>query len=154
MMGRRVSDPEGMEGSPRSIEGLGLLPVETILMVDKTVRRTDFYIDGSQTVNKGYEIHLGVTERDALNSKEFATTTDGEKDGCMAGDNLIGTYLHGCLDNREVIDFLIAPFARRRMLASTDTLTHGEYMEKQYDLLAAEMRKYIDIDRIYEIMRL
>lgn len=154
MMGRRVSDPEGMEGSPRSIEGLGLLPVETILTVDKTVRRTDFYIDGSQTVNKGYEIHLGVTERDALNSKEFATTTDGEKDGCMAGDNLIGTYLHGCLDNREVIDFLIAPFARRRMLASTDTLTHGEYMEKQYDLLAAEMRKYIDIDRIYEIMRL
>lgn len=154
MMGRRVSDPEGMEGSIRSIEGLGLLPVETVLTGNKTLRRTGFYINGSQTVNKGYEIHVGVTERDISRSKEFAITSDGVEDGCRVGERLMGTYLHGCLDNREVIDVLVSPCARKRNLDADDRLTYIEYMEKQYDRLAAEMRRYVDIEKIYGIMRM
>lgn len=153
MMGESVADPAGVEGSPRSIEGLGLLPVKTVLSGEKKVTRTDFFLPGSQTVNKGYEIHVGVTEQIDPDSKEFAVTSGGVKDGCRVSDRIMGTYLHGCLDNREVIDLLVAPYAKKRGLRAEIGRTHDEYMELQYDRLAAEMRKYIDIDRIYDIMR-
>ena len=39
MMGQVVSDPEGIEGSLRSLPGLGLLPVETVMEGEKVTRR-------------------------------------------------------------------------------------------------------------------
>lgn len=154
MMGECISDPDGVEGECRSIEGLGLLPVKTVLSAEKRIARTDFSLPGSDTVNKGYEIHVGVSERDFSASREFAVTADGEKEGCRISDRIMGTYLHGCLDNSEVIDLLVSPYSRKRGLGDATSLTHDEYMNLQYDRLAEEMRKHIDIDRIYEIMRI
>ena len=42
MMGQVVSDPEGIEGSLRSLPGLGLLPVETVMEGEKVTRRVNF----------------------------------------------------------------------------------------------------------------
>jgi adenosylcobyric acid synthase len=38
MLGRRLADPDGIEGAPDAIEGLGLLTVETVMTGDKTLR--------------------------------------------------------------------------------------------------------------------
>ena len=37
MLGRRVADPQGIEGPPGAVEGLGLLDVETVLTGEKTL---------------------------------------------------------------------------------------------------------------------
>ena len=39
MLGRRVADPEGLEGPAGAVEGLGLLDVETVLTGEKTLLR-------------------------------------------------------------------------------------------------------------------
>ena len=36
MLGRRIADPQGIEGSPGAADGLGLLDVETVMTVQKT----------------------------------------------------------------------------------------------------------------------
>ncbi len=38
MLGRRIADPHGIEGSPADVVGLGLLDVETVLGGDKMLR--------------------------------------------------------------------------------------------------------------------
>src|SRR5690606_28002423 len=38
MLGRRISDPAGIEGNVRAIEGLGLLDIETLMEPEKIVR--------------------------------------------------------------------------------------------------------------------
>ncbi len=40
MLGRTISDPEGVEGPPGEAPGLGLLDVETVLTGDKVLRPT------------------------------------------------------------------------------------------------------------------
>ena len=35
MLGRSIADPDGIEGPPASVEGLGLLEIETALEGDK-----------------------------------------------------------------------------------------------------------------------
>jgi len=37
MLGKVVRDPDGIEGSEREAEGLGLLDIETTLVTEKTV---------------------------------------------------------------------------------------------------------------------
>ena len=61
MLGARVHDPDGHEGRPGSSEGLGLLPVETVLQAPKTTTLTRFRWDGADGC--GYEIHMGRTTR-------------------------------------------------------------------------------------------
>jgi adenosylcobyric acid synthase len=38
MLGGSISDPNGIEGSPRTVRGLGLLDVDTVMTGDKTLR--------------------------------------------------------------------------------------------------------------------
>ena len=38
MLGRTISDPDGIEGQPRTVRGLGLLDVDTVMTGDKTLR--------------------------------------------------------------------------------------------------------------------
>ena len=94
MLGRRVVDPEGIEGPPGEAPGLGLLDVETVMVPEKRLARTTArHIATGRTVS-GYEIHIGRTEGpdcarpllDLGGRPEGATTPDGR---------IAGTYLHG-----------------------------------------------------------
>ena len=61
MLGKRVADPQGTEGPPGTVDGLGLLDVETVLTAEKTLER----IEGENVLNgapfAGYEMHVGRT---------------------------------------------------------------------------------------------
>jgi adenosylcobyric acid synthase len=61
MLGRRIHDPKGLEGAPQSVDGLGLLNVETALLPDKTVTETTGTHTATGTTIRAYEIHLGST---------------------------------------------------------------------------------------------
>ena len=65
-------------------------------------------------------------------------------------DKCLGTYVHGILDNPAVIDYVVSPLAKRA--SEAPVMTAGEFKDRQYDLLAEHVRRYVDIDKIYEIL--
>lgn len=62
MMGKMITDPDGVEGDIRELPGLGLLPVSTTLTQSKTTRQVQFRFLDSEEICEGYEIHMGNTE--------------------------------------------------------------------------------------------
>ncbi len=104
MLGERIDDPHAQESDRGGAEGLGLLPGRTVLAADKITRRLRA-ITPSGIGFDAYEIHLGETTQ-PLNAPPFATLEDGSHDGVRVG-NLSGTYLHGALENPQVLSELL-----------------------------------------------
>lgn len=149
IMGREISDPEGVEGEIRSLPGLGLLPVRTSLTGTKTTRQVEFTFDGCPGICRGYEIHMGETRLDD-GSAPLCILSDGVPDGCRVTDRIMGTYIHGILDNSPVIESILGPYLGDKKGAMVTD--YAVYKEEQYDTLAAMLREYVDIDRLYKIM--
>lgn len=157
MMGEEVDDLDGVEGEITSEQGLGLLPARTVLKGCKTVRRVEFTMngcdDGGNVINEGYEIHMGETVV-SPSAQSLVTKIDGEKDGCLIGDRIMGSYIHGILDNPGVIDLLLKPHAEKKGLPLKGNVEpYHKYKERQYDALAERLRGCLDIDFLYKIMR-
>ena len=66
-------------------------------------------------------------------------------------DNCIGTYIHGFLDNPSVIEFILKGKAEN-IDQPIQNKTYEEFKDRQYDLLAEHVRKYVDIKKLYEII--
>ena len=146
MLGQTVNDPEGIEGTITSLPGLGLLPINTTMTQEKTTQQVTFLFDGQQCL--GYEIHQGVSDTDQV---------------ILQTDHCIGTYIHGFLDNAPVIEHLLK--ASPRPLQIEGELARAPFSppfggagggstfkDQQYDKLAAHVRQYVDMERIYQIL--
>lgn len=145
MMGESVSDPYGVEGSIETLPGLGLLPINTVISVEKTTRQVTFRFIEDERKCLGYEIHMGQTYSD----RPFLTFEDGCKEGCMVDSKCFGSYVHGILDNNAVIDFILQPYINKTEVSDFDA---DEFKNEQYDLLAKWLREYVDIPQLYKIM--
>ena len=150
IMGIEVSDPDGIEGSLRSLPGLGLLPVKTVLSGSKVTRQVSFSFLGENKPCNGYEIHMGRTETEGKATSLNTILDDGTADGCFVDDRCFGSYIHGLLDNETVVSYLISPYLKEKRNEKFD---YTAYKEEQYDLLADHLRKHIDIDKLYKIMK-
>ncbi|WP_311032534.1 cobyric acid synthase [Mesorhizobium koreense] len=94
MLGRRVLDPDGVEGAVREADGLGLLDVETVMAPQKTVRNIAARSARFDTPIEGYEIHMGET--DGGDRVRPVAIVDGNGEGATSPDGkVLGTYLHG-----------------------------------------------------------
>jgi adenosylcobyric acid synthase len=102
MLGRAVSDPLGVESTTTTtrVQGLGLLPVETVLSAEKTTRVVTATTTGGVSFG-AYEIHLGKTTYEGQRPTPFARLDDGATDGARAA-GVVGTYLHGALEHAAV----------------------------------------------------
>ncbi len=143
MLGQAVLDPHAVEGSTPQLPGLGLLDLTTEMQPEKVTRQTDFIFEGAQC--KGYEIHQGKTTYSVGNDKAGA-----EAETIVIGKHCIGTYMHGILDNPPVIDYILKPFTQKKN--NGKQMNIEEFKDKQYDLLADHIRKYVDIDKLLKIM--
>ena len=151
MMGQEICDPDHVEGSIERLPGLGLLPVLTKMLAEKTTRQVKFkFLDEIDECN-GYEIHMGITtpmldaEITHLNSLK-----DGSQDGYWISNRCFGSYIHGILDNEVVIDYLLKPYTAKLNEQPFDYVT---FKEQQYDKLADHIRQYVNIELIYQIMQ-
>ncbi len=149
MMGTRVHDPEGLEGRPGETQGLGLLPVETVLQAPKTTTLTRFSWDGIE--GTGYEIHMGQTHLQGGNGLLTIHARNGVEvdgtDGCTTDNQrVIGTYMHGLFDTPVLIDRWLAAVG----LTGIHVPAAGGLAAKmhQYRLLADHVRAHVDVDRI------
>ena len=156
LLGHSVSDPCGAEGGGET-EGMGLLPVRTVFVPQKTRSRTQ----GSITCGEGffsalngcrfsgYEIHMGVSEG---NEKPFAVLDGGGQEGCFR-ENVGGSYVHGIFDSAEVSEALIrALYARKGLSFDGTGIDRDCFRQSQYDLLADTVRRNADMDLIYRII--
>ena len=88
---------------------------------------------------------MGHTESNSPLTKN----TDGEQDGCFIDERCFGSYIHGILDNPVVLDYIMAPYRTQNSMTVFD---YHAFKESQYDALAAWLREYVDIDKLYKIM--
>ena len=153
MMGKYVHDPDGLEGKPGTMQGLSLLPVETILKAPKTTTLTQFSWQGIS--GAGYEIHMGQTQRFAGNPLfqilERNRISVNTEDGCITNnDRVLGTYIHGLFDTPAITKHWL----NRIGLSNIElTETHGlAARNKEYDLLAEHFEKYIDTEKIFKYL--
>ena len=160
MLGRTVSDPEGVEGGG-TLPGLGLLPTETVFLGEKTRTRVEgVFTTGSGLFAAlsgvpfaGYEIHMGVTTIDGPTLVQIKSQTGEEKaDGCCAG-NVWGSYVHGIFDRASCAEAVVNCLRRARGLEEDATAVDWEvYQQQQYDQLAAGVRASLDMQAVYDIL--
>ncbi len=148
MLGRLIADPEGIEGSPASVEGLGFLNVETALTGDKMLREVHGTGVADGAPFRGYEMHIGRTEGPDC-ARPLLSFQDGRSDGAQSADaKIAGCYVHGLFaDDRQRAHWLT------RLGAEPDPLSYDDAVERALDALADHIAAYLDCDRLLEIAR-
>ena len=151
MMGQRIADPDGVEGSISQMPGLGLLPTETVIEGEKVTRQVRFAFLSSEEPNcTGYEIHMGRTSAvEGETLTPLVRLENGETDGCVVDRKCAGSYIHGILDNPEVIEWLLAPYAEK---LEQPQLDYAAFKEEQYNKLADHVRKHLNMPLLYQIL--
>src|SRR3954471_12392562 len=59
MLGKTIADPDGVDGSPGTVDGLGLLDIETVMSGSKSTTIVSGTHAATGAVVQGYEIHMG-----------------------------------------------------------------------------------------------
>ncbi len=148
MLGRKIADPEGMEGPAGTVAGLGLLDVETELTSDKVLRACAGVSLPEGADFAGYEMHVGVT-RGADAGKPFLQYTDGRGDGAQSPDGAIrACYVHGLFGHE---DFRAAIL--RWIGAETSALAYEAEVERTLDALADHLARHVDLDALLKLAR-
>jgi adenosylcobyric acid synthase len=146
MLGRRISDPDGIEGPAGSVDGLGLLAVDTVLGGDKVLIEI-----GGETVRDavpftGYEMHIGRTTGSL---RPLLRLANGRHDGAIdASGTVAGCYIHGLLsDDRQRQHWL------QRIGATGSALDYEADVDATLDRLADHIEKHLDCDRLLALAR-
>jgi adenosylcobyric acid synthase len=145
MLGREIADPDGIEGKPGSVPGLGLLDLTTTMTSDKRVTETDAHHPASNTTVKGYEIHLGVTSGPDRARPMFAV--NGQPEGSVRADGrVMGSYLHGMFTEDAFRRAFLASLG-----ATPGSQSYGQTVEDTLDALADHLAAHVDCDRLLKI---
>ena len=169
MLGKKIVDESGLEsGSPKTVEGLGLLDVETTFEnYEKVTERVSAIPVGRGVILEGcrgreltgYEIHMGTTVlgpeaepafRVVQRSGNVVSTFDGAVD---RNGLVFGTYLHGLFDEPPVRESLVAYLASKNRIAiSARRESIGEVWENGLNQIVAAVRENLDMNRIINLI--
>ncbi|WP_026368235.1 cobyric acid synthase [Aminiphilus circumscriptus] len=178
MLGERIDDPGGVEGSgPESMEGLGLLPVRTFFEGTKIAAPARAVVNDwapgpwealRDREISGYEIHMGRTIPVAAASFGDGTplltliARGGreilEADGAARPDGTVfGCYLHGLADDPLFRRAFVNWLRRRKGLAplggTGETAPSGrELRDRSYDAWADFVAAHLDMTRLEELI--
>jgi len=153
MLGEKISDPYGIEYRNEVAQGLGLLPVSTVMAREKTLLRAEgLHLPSGLRVG-GYEIHHGQTDGKSL--PPTVVREDGEHIGAGLESGLTwGTYLHGIFDSDGFRRWFIDRLRVRRGLSPVGKVCSVYDLEPALDRLADEVRKSLKLGEIYRLMGL
>lgn len=152
MLGHTIEDPYSIESQQLSCKGFSLLDMHTILAQDKTLTRKKGTHSSSKQPVVGYEIHHGVTRTD---SAAIFSYEDGSDCGVSSHDGKTwGSYLHGIFDSDLFRRWFINSIRQAKGLNDYDGPLYSYNLEPAFDRLADCVRKGIDMDRVYELLRI
>lgn len=164
MLGETLSDPHHVEAGG-TIKGMGLLPVDTVFAEKKTRTRVSgkfLPVEGELAplggaMLEGYEIHMGETvlKGNARHCTCIEDRVSGEckEDGAFC-KNVLGTYVHGVFDREETARAVLQVLGNKKGIdiSNMKEVNFASFKERQYDILASELRKHLDMKKIYEIL--
>lgn len=151
ILGNKIYDKYNSEGGGE-IEGMGLLPCDTEFSRDKITTQTmgkfskveGFFSCLSGVGFEGYEIHMGQTFSHGAELTDIG--------GCQSG-NVYGSYVHGIFDNSEVSRRIVEQlFQKKGLTMSKGNFDRRTYKEQQFDILADEVRKSLNMELLYKII--
>ena len=142
ILGKTISDPEGIEGPAGTSEGLGFLDVETRMSQNKSLTRVNASYGVRALTIEGYEIHIGETHGPDC-ARPFAYIEDRPEGAQSLTGQVKGTYLPGLFSN---------VLFRKTFLTGIGLDSGiGNYesdVEQTLDALAAHIEGHLDIDHM------
>ena len=149
MLGSSVKDPHQVEAAGvTEIQGLGLLPMETVFEGEKVQTQTEgtfqevsgIFSGLNDLKYEGYEIHMGRSE-------EMLPPV-------VSSGRVYGSYVHGIFDAPGIADTILKAICVQKGIDfdSLGTFDMKEYKEIQYNKLAEALRSGLDMDYIYKIL--
>ena len=148
MLGRSVSDPDGIEGAPGSAAGLGLIEVATELAGDKSLIAVNGRTVADDVAVAGYEMHIGRTVGEGT-TRPLVRLDDGRFDGAISADGRVaGTYLHGFFAGDAQRAAWLA-----RLGAPASSLAYEALVEQTLDALAAHLDAHLDVEKLLSLAR-
>ena len=152
MLGRRIADPQGIEGEAGSIDGLALLDHETELTDDKTLLAVEGEHIASGTPIAGFEMHVGRTTGPALARPmlRLANGTTPRPEGALSADGRVaGCYVHGLFGQDAFRHAYLASLKER----AVNGFAYEQEIEATLNALGDHLAAHLDLDRILEIAR-
>jgi adenosylcobyric acid synthase len=140
MLGTEIADPDGIEGAPGRVPGLGHLDVVTVMQPEKRLALTEARYTPTGAPVTGYEIHLGRTT--GPDTARAWLSVNGHPEGAATpSGRVMGCYLHGLFGaDRFRQDFLTALGAAPALDA------HDTVVNETLDALAAHITQHLDLD--------
>ena len=167
MLGESVDDR--IETDYGLVDGLGMLPIRTVMAETKVLRRcySGKWIAGSnhlaealEPVVSGYEIHHGRLSYESSTASAtpwfLIDASDGnESEGCIDLERgVFGTSVHGFLEDPGTrSSFLSLCAARRNKHWSPSMVSIEEYRQSRIDRLASAVREFVDVDALESIWK-
>ena len=153
MLGRKILDPDGIEGPPGEIRGLELLDIETTLRPHKVLSKVTGIEVSSGEFVAGYEMHMGRTTGSdltrpmlRLDSENGPPRTDGARSKC---GRIEGCYLHGLF----AADGYRHAFLNRIRKGRVSGFNYENRIETILDRFADHVASALDLKRLMEIAR-
>ena len=159
MLGKTLHDPDHFEGGISCEDGLNFFNYETTWQSEKVTRQIKARtvsgpVFDSETEVEGYEIHMGVTRFE----NGFVPMFEGRENGYPLGisneaGTVVGTYLHGFLDNDNFRNGFLRHVRRKRNLSAPETLfNYKNFREQQLDRLEQLVCGALDMERIEQFV--
>lgn len=151
MLGKTISDPDGIEGTAGTVDGLGLLDVETVLTPEKSlVQASGKHLATGASVS-GYEIHIGRTSGpDCARPYIHIRDSSGRPklDGAQSADGrVVGTYLHGLFTDDDFRKAYLKSFG------ATSGLAYERRIDAVLEDLAVHLERALDVESILKTAR-
>ena len=156
LLGRQILDPDRVESSTATLEGLGLLDVVTSFARSKVTVQVSGIHKASGCSIEGYEVHMGRTVVGEQVSRLFDVQGRDEngsrEEGAVSADGrVMGTYIHGAFD---------APLFRRWFLNAVRATrgwealdSHPEpSLDQRLDELADFVASHVDMPRMAAVV--
>ncbi|MDP3731456.1 MAG: cobyric acid synthase [Candidatus Omnitrophota bacterium] len=157
MLGEKIFDKHSLESNTKEIDGLGLLPVNTVLEKRKVLAQIKATEIASGLEVSGYEIHHGssnisedytpIFEISEFNGKRVEYF-DGVKN---KDERIFGTYIHGLFDSDIFRRNWLNRIRQKKGWHPLPTKIVFN-PDKEFDKLAKLLRENIDIKLLYKIL--
>ena len=144
MLGQTVADPEGIEGAPGEVAGLGHLDVSTVMLPEKHLSLTRATYRPTGGAVEGYEIHLGETT--GPDCTRAWLDIGGRAEGAASANGRVrGCYLHGL--------FASDGFRARYLeeLGAPSDLFFTDSVDQALDALAHHIEAHVDVDLLLKL---
>ncbi|EOR26150.1 cobyric acid synthase [Niallia circulans] len=154
-----LKDPHGTDTGiiNEEIEGIGLIPATTTFEKKKQTIRVEGtyhpYTELACEKVEGYEIHLGKTEYISKERCPFLWLDSREEGYYRENGRLIGTYMHHLFYNDVFRNTWLDQIRLQKGLPKRKPLVMQEQKDKRFDVLADEIKKHLDWEKVMDILQ-